>query len=403
MKSKWLIFLLGVLLVIGMMAGCSAADQPEEKQTIKIGFLTPLSGPGAAEGAAARNAFSLAMDKLNNSGILKYQVEVVTLDDAEDENSSAKAAKKLIKDDDVVAICGHWNTTAAEKSIPLCVKAQTPLIIWGAKGEDLLNEETAPYVTRVIATDSQENIPIAKNLIDALGYKKILIVSDNSTSGQANAAKFSTEAAKYQGATIAGTIEIKSGQTDFSEVVAQVKKLAPQAIYFGGTATEGSLLYNQLAQAKLNNLMFFGTSGIITNEFLQNTGSVAAGIIANHPGVLLSKTDAGKQFLLDYVEAKYEEPLGEYSAYAYDAGRVIIQALKTIKGMPTRENMTTAIAGITSTGLLGDTSFAKTGQTVNAASYMVVLQNGSWVPYTSSEYAAGSRALPGKAAKPANK
>ena len=35
---------------------------------VKLGFIGPITGPVAAEGTAARNAFQMAIDDANNSG-----------------------------------------------------------------------------------------------------------------------------------------------------------------------------------------------------------------------------------------------------------------------------------------------------------------------------------------------
>src|SRR5512147_2375715 len=50
-------------------------------KVVKIGFIGPLTGPNAAQGVGARNAFDLAVREANASGKLPYKLEMAALDD----------------------------------------------------------------------------------------------------------------------------------------------------------------------------------------------------------------------------------------------------------------------------------------------------------------------------------
>ena len=47
---------------------------------VKIGFIGPLTGPNAAQGVGARNAFDLKIREANASGKFPYKIEMVALD-----------------------------------------------------------------------------------------------------------------------------------------------------------------------------------------------------------------------------------------------------------------------------------------------------------------------------------
>lgn len=407
MKKRLLLLAMCLVLSMGLMAGCgddsssssstsgdstvssstdSSSDIPEGT-VVKVGFIAPITGSNAAEGTAAANAFQMVFDELNAAGTLGYEVEVVVMDDASTAESAASAAQYLTADSDVIAISGHWNSGCAEATIPICIKAEIPLMIWGAIGDTLTSEANYPYVTRVAPTSAQENEPTVANVYE-LGYRNFYIVSDTTSYGTQNTATFTAEIANYSDATILGTDEVVIGTIDFSAIVAKIAASGADAVYFGGVSTEAGLLKKQMVAAGLDDVVLFGISGIASSDFVTAAGVDAAeGTISNMPGVDPTTTTLGQEFIAAYAAAGFSEPIGAFTPYAYDSAVMLIAALESIDGVPTAELMIDAIANAEGEGLLGTTTFDEIGQTTNPASYMVVCENGEWVAYSESSYA----------------
>lgn len=400
--KKWLVLAVALMMVIGLLAGCGGGtDDPatdeEMPELVKIGFMGPITGANAAEGSAARNAFQLVFDQANTAGTLPYQVEVVAMDDASKPEAGASAAQKLVADPEVIAISGHWNSPVAEATIPICKSAGVPLLIWGAIRESLTNADNYPYITRICPTDAQENMPLAQKVVEELGYKNFYIISDTTSYGASNTAAFQTELAKYEGTSVLGVDEVQTGTTDFRAILAKVKTAAPDAIFFGGVSLEGGLVARQMEELGMNNILLCGISGICSEDFITAAGEKAAeGTYSIKPGTDPAKTEAGQKFLADYAAAGFSEPVGAFTPYAYHAAQTILAALESVEGAPTAEKMVDAIAHVNMTGLLGETTFDEIGQTTNPMVYALVVQDGAWVPWEDSEYAAGTRTLPTK-------
>jgi len=404
LKQKWLVVALVLMMALALVAGCGTQTggdttgddaSGDAAAVVKVGFMGPITGANAAEGSAARNAFQMAFDQLNASGELSYTVEVVAMDDASKPETGASAAQKLTAEEGMVAISGHWNSPVAEATIPICKQAEIPLVIWGAIRETLTSADNYPIVTRVCPTEVQENSPIAKAVLGDMGYKKIYIVSDVTSYGEGNTAAFTKEIENY-GAELVGVEKIQTGTTDFRPILAKIKQTDAEAIYFGGVVQEAGLCKRQMADAGMNDLLFFGISGISSEDFFTAAGDAAEGTFSIKPGVDPNKTEVGKAFLESYAAANFDVPVGAFTPYAYDAAQVIIAALKSVDGVPTAAQMTDAIANVQAEGLLGTTTFDEIGQTTNPAAYALVAQDGAWVPWVDSEYAAGTRSLPKK-------
>ena len=74
------------------------------QKVVKIGFIGPLTGPNAAQGVGARNAFDLAIREANASGKYPFKIEMVALDDASDPATGMAAALKLVSDPAVAEV-----------------------------------------------------------------------------------------------------------------------------------------------------------------------------------------------------------------------------------------------------------------------------------------------------------
>ncbi len=411
MTRKILAMLLALAMVACMFAGCStepaaeteteeggeetAVETTEEApEYITLGFLSPITGANAAEGAAARNAFELAIQQANESGEYPYEIRTIIIDDQSDATVGVAGAQKIVADDTVVAATGHWNSGVAEATIPVFKENEIPFLIWGAIRESLTCAENYPWVTRSAPTDVQENIPLASAVLDTMGYDKVFIVSDVTSYGEGNTTAFTAEL-ESRGLAPLGVEKVQEGTVDFRAIIAKIKESGATCVYWGGVVTEGSILKLQMYEEGLDAL-FCGISGNYSEDFLKIGAEAAEGALIVKPGIVLESTEAGQAFIDAYNAAGYSEPIGAYTPYAYEAALILLQALKTCGNNPTAAAMVDIIKDGEFTGIMGTTTFNEIGQTTLVAAYLNVVQDGVWTVYDDSEYATGVRTFPGK-------
>jgi len=262
LRGSW-IFLF--LVPFGLSLILSPVAFSAEKKLVKLGFIGPLTGPNAAQGVGARNAFDLAIREANASGKLPYKIEMVALDDASDPATGVAAALKLVADPAVIAASGHWNSSVALATIHTFHTYRMPFIVWGAIHPDITGFYNYPEVTRVAPTLMQENGPLCAWVIGELGYKSFSVLSDTSSYGEMNTKTF-RPMAEGKGAKILSADAVSVGTTDFRPILTRVKGLNPSAIYFGGVVMEGALARDQMEKVGLNKL-FCAISGIKDDKF----------------------------------------------------------------------------------------------------------------------------------------
>lgn len=356
--------------------------QATAEDTIKLGFIGPLSGGNSMQGIGAANSFRLAIRQAND-GDYPYDVEPVVLDDASKPSTGVNAALKLINDPEMVAATGHWNSPVALATIPVFDRANMPFIIWGAISPKI-TEQNVPEVTRVTPTLAQENKPLADWLVNDLGYQKIAIVSTTDNYGQENVEAFS-EYAESHGAKIVSTDSVPTDTTNFKSILSSIKASEAELVYFGGVIAPAGILRKQMASLDMD-LPVAGISGIYDKKYLDLAGEAANGTLVTVPGS--KKTPKFTAFKKAYKQADFDDPMGPYGKYAFDAANILLQVIRE-HGTDDSMELAKAIRNIRYEGVLGTTTFDANGQTeVRIPTEHYVVEDGEWVDYSESSYAA---------------
>ena len=100
---------------IFLMGGCSEKPQNNGSNIVRIGQVSPLTGPQAHLGRDNDNGARLALDEINTQGLTisgkKITLELKSEDDGADPKTATTVAQKLV-DEGVVGVIGHLNSGA---------------------------------------------------------------------------------------------------------------------------------------------------------------------------------------------------------------------------------------------------------------------------------------------------
>lgn len=100
--ARWLgLLVVSVVALTGIYQPVSA-----QQETIKIGAIIPLSGPESVSGQAMQKGYQLALDEINQQGVLGRRIEVVVEDDRGDPPTGAAVFLKLVTRDRVSVVIG---------------------------------------------------------------------------------------------------------------------------------------------------------------------------------------------------------------------------------------------------------------------------------------------------------
>lgn len=212
--------------------------------TINVGLLNSLSGPLALSELPIRDGVLLAIDQINaSSRVLGLTVNPIVADGASDPATFAEKARKLIEEDDVVALFGCL-TSACRKAVLPVVEETNTLLFYPAVYEGF---ESAPNIFYTGAEPSQQVLPALEYLLDQGKTNILLIGSDDAfprTVNQIIKARLAADNLQT-----AGEVYFPLDATDFSQLLTQVKTSTPQAILNTLSGASNVQFFQQFAAA----------------------------------------------------------------------------------------------------------------------------------------------------------
>jgi branched-chain amino acid transport system substrate-binding protein len=266
------------------------------------------------------------------------------------------------------------------------------VIVWGAVLPDITYRNKYAEIHRVNGTMINQNDANAE-LISKLGYKNVAVIHDTTDYGKGHYEYFSKALTKL-GGKIVGAFGVTADQQDFTAELTQIKSLNPEVIYFGGLTPIGVRIRSQMDKLGIK-AVFDGTSGIVSDAFIQGLGPLAEGVLAFREGAPTEKLPGGKFFMDNYTAQKYDNPPEAYGPFAYAAMALILDSIEKVG--PDRKKVIAELANVKDRdSIVGKITFDDHGQNAVPVITRYVIQDGKFVEWDDSEYASGKRKLPGQ-------
>ena len=361
------------------------------KDQVKVGFIGPLTGGVSSNGLGGRNSADLAVRLRNADANAKYEYELVVQDDECKPNIGVQAATKIAADKKVIAAATHYCSAVAIATVDVYKKFGLPIIVWGAVLPDITYGNDYKEIHRVNGTMINQNETAAK-FMTGLGYKKWAIIHDTTDYGKGHNQYFSQYLSE-NGGEILGTFGVTADQQDFTAELTQIKSLDADVIYFGGLTPIGVRVRSQMEKLGIN-AQFEGTSGIVSDAFIEGAGALAEGVLAFREGAPTEKLPGGQFFMEQYQKQAYAEPAEAYGAFAFTAMNLILDTIEAVG--PNRKKVRNALNAVQGAdSIVGKISFDDHGQNTIAVITKYVIQDGQWTVWEDSEYANGKRKLKG--------
>ena len=143
--QKWTSVVVLVLIIAGLVRW--SGQQRTNEDTIRIGVVASLTGPGSFYGENIRAGAELAAHEINQAGGVKGQpLEIIFEDDATNPKQTVSAARKLIDVDEVLAIVGVQWDFLANAAAPVAQEKETVIISAAAPFDSIREENQNPYM-----------------------------------------------------------------------------------------------------------------------------------------------------------------------------------------------------------------------------------------------------------------
>jgi branched-chain amino acid transport system substrate-binding protein len=357
------------------LAGCGKeAPTAGAVKAVKIGQVSPLTGPQAHLGKDNDNGARLAVEEMNAKGVtiggVKVKFELMSEDDQADPKTGTIVAQKLV-DAKVAGVIGHLNSGTSIPASKIYHDAGIPQVSPSATA---VKYTANGYKTtfRLMANDAQQGKVLGEYAVK-LGARKIAVIDDRTAYGQGLADEFE-KAAKASGATVVAREYTSDRSTDFRAILTNIKGKQPDLVFFGGMDAQAGPMVAQLKSLAVN-ARFLAGDGAQSPEFIKLAGAAAEGAVASSPGLPLDKMPGGRGFT-ERFNAKYGH-IQIYAPYAYDATMTLIEAMQRANSTEPAKYLP-ELAKISRQGVTGPVAFDNKGDLRSGPITLYVVKGGKW-------------------------
>ncbi|MCG8564524.1 MAG: branched-chain amino acid ABC transporter substrate-binding protein [Desulfobacterales bacterium] len=316
-KSVVSILVMGLLLVPFLCGAVSA-------KTLKLGSMSPLTGPYASDGTDIKNGVLTAIAVIEEQGgIPGYdKIELFAQDTACDPRQAVAAANKLINME-VVGVVGAY---CSSSTIPASeVLAEEDIImVTPASTNEKVTERGLPYMFRMCGRDDDQAPMAAKFMKESLDAKTLFIVDDKTTYSQ-GLADGVAKAAKALGMTVLAHEHVNQGDKDFAAILTMAKQKKADIFYMSLQGFSPAAMMTLQAKRLGMDSQIVAQDAIFQPRYMDVAKEASEGVFLTY-GYTDPSTPEYKAFEKRYVP-KYGK-IAAYATYAYDAAMSIMMAIK---------------------------------------------------------------------------
>lgn len=242
--------LLGAAMFGALGGGPFMVPAALAQDAIKVGIVSPMSGPNARYGAFSNRGAELAVKEINEAGGVDGQpLELYPADSQGTPVEGVSATRRLIDQDGVGFIIGDVSSSVTLAMQPVAEDAEVlllnaassnPKITYGAgvggfewTFRNYPTDENRAYVVTKFATEQ--------------GLKKFAVLSVDSDYGRA-AIEFTKKYLPEFGGEIVSEDYYKEGEVDFRSVLAKIRDSGAQAILMYGLADTTPIVARQMIE-----------------------------------------------------------------------------------------------------------------------------------------------------------
>lgn len=313
-----------LLLATTILAAMGTSALAED---VKIGIILGFTGPIESLTPGMAGSAELAMQEINDSGMLLDGTTLVPVradSTCIDAAAATAAAERLVTAEDVAAIVGA-DCSGVTIAIVNGVGAPNGVVMISpsATSPALTTIEDKGYFFRTAPSDSRQGEVLA-DIVTERGIDNVAITYTNNDYGKGLADSFSA-AFKARGGTITMTAAHEDGKADYSaEVGALAASGADDLVVFGYLDQGGKgIVQTSLDTGAFDRFVF--ADGMIGKSLTDAVGDPLIGSFGTAPG----NESEGAQMFADLAKGKVPvDGTGPFDPNSYDAAALIALAMQ---------------------------------------------------------------------------
>ena len=320
--------LLASIVIASLLSACQNSGGGGDK--VKIGVFMSTTGTTANFGISSVNGIKLATDEINAAGgINGKQVELLVQDDRSDPSEAATIVTKFVTQDMVNAVIGEVASSRSLAAAPIAQNAKIPMLTPSSTNPEVTKK--GDFIFRSCFIDPYQGAAIAQFAARTLGAKTAAIMVDRKNDYSTGLEKVIDETFQKLGGKIVATQSYQEGDQDFNAQLTSLKGANPEVIFVPGYYNDVGLIAKQ-ARDKGITVPLIGGDGWDSEQLYKIGGTALNGsYFTNHYSPYDTDPKVVK-FVNDY-KAKYGSTPDALAATAYDAARIMFDAIKRSKSL----------------------------------------------------------------------
>ncbi len=317
-----------------------AARPSPAAETIRIGYLGPLTGIFAQAGKDMLDGLKLSLEQVN------YQAggrKIELLEEDTEGNSATAIAKyrKLVDHDKIHVLTGILLVNVGNSLVPLIERDQLPTLFLTTP-DDLTKRKIAKWILRSNFSASQIMHPLGDYAAKTLKYRRVATIAMDNGFGHEEIGGFQ-RVFEDGGGKVVQKLWVPLNALDFAPYLSQVQPDvdAVCAVFVAGQAVR---FVKQYGESGLKGKAPLIGTGVMTDESaLRSMGDEAVGIVGS---LLWSPTlqNPANQVFMKLAVAKFGRTPAYFNAVMYSSGRWISDAAQSLNGqVEDREKFVAAI------------------------------------------------------------
>jgi len=331
------------IVAAAVALGFAAADAAFAEDTVKIGFILPMTGQQQSTGKQESAAIKLYMAQHGDT-VAGKKIEVIIKDDGAVPDNTKRIAQELIVNDKVAFVAGFGITPTALAVAPLATESKTPEIVTAA-GTSIITEKS-PYIARTSFTLAQSTVPMA-DWAAANGIKKVVTMISDYAPGVDAEKSFIAEF-KKKGGEVVESIRFPLANPDFAPFLQRAADQKPDAIFVFVPSGQGGTFVKQFVERGLDKagIKIIGPGDVMDDDLLPGMGDAVIGTVTAHLYSADHDSPMNKEFVAAFKKANDGMRPNFMAVGAYDGMHLIYEALKKTGGKTDGDSLMAAIKGM---------------------------------------------------------
>lgn len=272
---RMFVFLLSLVALVFAAVGCIGGSE-----TVKIGVLSPQTGPIAQYAPGFEDAAKVAIAELNTTHKGDFEFELIVLDSGCDGTQAATSAQTLI-DSGVSVIIGAACSGATLGAISVASAAGVPMVSYASTSPAVTTADDNGHLFRVVPSDAQQAVALATVTASAGAANPAVLYMTNDY-GAGLGDNFS---GNWSGSVCTEVgYDPSEGSYDASTLAQSVIDGGCDSVLLMSYATDGAAIMEALSSQGFTG-MVFGADGLADAAFIESftDSSSVNGLIATRP------------------------------------------------------------------------------------------------------------------------